>query len=37
LGLAIVRGIVTAHDGTVELDSRPGEGTRVTIRLPIAR
>ncbi|HUS17233.1 MAG TPA: HAMP domain-containing sensor histidine kinase, partial [Chloroflexia bacterium] len=36
LGLAIVREIVAAHGGTVALDSRPGVGTRLTIRLPPA-
>ncbi len=36
LGLAIVRSIIERHGGTVELDSRPGEGTTVTLRLPAA-
>lgn len=35
LGLAIVRQIVTGHAGTVDVRSEPGEGTTVTIRLPI--
>lgn len=34
LGLPIVRRIVEAHGGRVEMASRPGEGTRVTVRLP---
>jgi two-component system heavy metal sensor histidine kinase CusS len=34
LGLAIVQGIVTLHGGKVEIASKPGEGTRVTLRLP---
>jgi two-component system sensor histidine kinase BaeS len=34
LGLAIVRDLVTAHGGSVELHSVPGEGTRVVCRLP---
>lgn len=35
LGLAIVREIVSAHDGTVVLDSpEGGRGTRVTVQLP---
>jgi two-component system OmpR family sensor kinase len=36
LGLAIVADLVAAHGGDVRLDSRPGEGTRVSIRLPLA-
>ena len=34
LGLAIVKHLVEAHGGAAELDSAPGRGTRVTIRLP---
>ncbi|HKJ22126.1 MAG TPA: ATP-binding protein [Gammaproteobacteria bacterium] len=34
LGLAVVQAIVHAHEGTVKFESRPGEGTKVTIRLP---
>lgn len=33
LGLAIVRAIVEAHDGVVEVESRPGR-TRFTVKLP---
>jgi signal transduction histidine kinase len=36
LGLAIVRTIIDNHDGEVILRSREGEGTTVTIRLPLA-
>jgi signal transduction histidine kinase len=35
LGLAIVRGIVEAHGGTVEAHSSPGRGTTFNIRLPL--
>ena len=35
LGLAIVREIVTAHGGQLSLDTAPGAGTTVTIRLPL--
>jgi signal transduction histidine kinase len=34
LGLAIVDRIVDAHGGTMTLQSRPGEGTSVTVFLP---
>ena len=33
LGLAIVKHIVMAYDGNIELQSRMGEGTRVTVKL----
>jgi PAS domain S-box-containing protein len=34
LGLAIVRGIIEAHGGSISVDSRPGEGTCFTFTLP---
>ena len=37
LGLAMVHGIVQRHGGTVEIASAPGQGTTVTMRLPIMR
>ncbi len=36
LGLAIVRGIAEAQGGSVEVESRPGEGATFTLRLPTA-
>jgi PAS domain S-box-containing protein len=34
LGLAVVYGIVTAHGGTIQCSSTPGEGTRFRISFP---
>lgn len=34
MGLSTARGIVTRHKGNLELDSEPGKGTLVTIRMP---
>ncbi len=36
LGLSIVEAMVTAHHGTVALDSSPTNGTSVTVRLPLS-
>ena len=35
LGLSIVKGLVRLHGGEVSIRSRAGEGTRVTVRLPL--
>jgi signal transduction histidine kinase len=35
LGLSIVKAIVEAHDGRVELHSRPGEGSIFTLVMPV--
>jgi len=34
LGLAIVQSIMTLHNGSAEIASQPGRGTRVTLRMP---
>ncbi len=34
LGLSIVRGLVALHGGTLAFESAPGQGSRVTVRLP---
>jgi CheY-like chemotaxis protein len=34
LGLSMAYGVITAHGGTMEISSQPGQGTTVTIRLP---
>lgn len=34
LGLALVRKVARAHEGRAWIESRPGEGTRVTLELP---
>jgi two-component system, cell cycle sensor histidine kinase DivJ len=35
LGLSIVKGLVRLHGGDIDIRSRLGEGTRVTVRLPV--
>jgi len=35
LGLSIVKGLLALHGGDIAIESRIGEGTRVTIRLPV--
>ena len=35
LGLSIVKGLVRLHGGDMDIRSRLGEGTRVTVRLPL--
>ncbi|MFI4859139.1 MAG: PAS domain S-box protein [Phycisphaerales bacterium JB063] len=35
LGLALVHGIIENHGGTVVLQSKPGEGTTVTLKFPM--
>ena len=37
LGLPIVKGLAQAHGGDIDLKSRVGEGTTVTITLPATR
>ena len=35
LGLAVIWGIIDNHDGTIKVNSKVGEGTTFTIRIPI--
>ena len=37
LGLSVVHGIVQQHGGRVLIESEPGHGTRVALRLPVRR
>jgi signal transduction histidine kinase len=36
LGLAITQAIIAAHGGTISAESRVGEGSIMTVRLPLA-
>jgi signal transduction histidine kinase len=36
LGLSVSHGIVREHGGTLDVESAPGQGTRVTVTLPAA-
>ncbi|MCZ6883552.1 MAG: ATP-binding protein [Gammaproteobacteria bacterium] len=36
LGLDLCKLIVEAHAGEIEIQSSPGQGTRVIVRLPIS-
>ncbi len=35
LGLSVVHGIISAHNGVIEIESEPGSGTCFTIYLPV--
>ena len=37
LGLSICQSIIDSHRGTVEVESKPGRGTRVRIAVPPAK
>ena len=37
MGLSVVHGIVTAHGGTIDVESVPGRGTVCSITLPMCR
>jgi signal transduction histidine kinase len=37
LGLAIAKGIVSAHGGRIRVDSHPGDGAKFAFTLPLAR
>lgn len=35
LGMSVVQGIIIAHNGEIQVSSRPGKGTKVEISLPL--
>ncbi len=37
IGMAVVHGIITAHGGSIEVESEPGYGTKVEVKLPEAK
>jgi signal transduction histidine kinase len=37
LGLCVVRDIVAEHGGSLAVESAPGQGTRIDVRLPLAQ
>ena len=37
LGLALCREIVSVHGGTMDIDSRLGEGTLITLNFPLSQ
>jgi len=36
LGLAIAKSLVEAYGGAIDVQSAPGEGTRMTVKLPLS-
>ncbi|MDN5927181.1 MAG: PAS domain-containing sensor histidine kinase [Hyphomicrobiales bacterium] len=36
LGLSLVKGLVVLHEGTMAIESAPGDGTTVTITMPVS-
>src|SRR6476620_1839137 len=36
LGLSIAKSIIDAHHGRIEIESTPGQGTRMTLHLPLS-
>ena len=37
LGLSLVKGMARLHRGSIEIDSEPGKGTTVSLRLPLSQ
>ncbi|HQP91326.1 MAG TPA: ATP-binding protein, partial [Candidatus Omnitrophota bacterium] len=37
LGLAVCFGIIENHNGTIDVESRPGEGTTFSVKLPLSK
>ena len=34
LGLMVTRKLIEEHNGTIDVESEPGKGTRITVRIP---
>ncbi|MEA4893615.1 MAG: ATP-binding protein [Peptococcaceae bacterium] len=37
MGLAVVKSVINAHGGSINAESRPGQGSRFRITLPKSR
>ena len=37
LGLSIVKWVVEHHNGLISINSKPGEGTSITVKIPVNR
>ncbi len=37
LGLSVAYGIIQRHQGNIQIESQPGEGTTVVVRLPVSK
>jgi signal transduction histidine kinase len=37
LGLSIVNQIIAEHNGIISVDSKPGEGTNIILKIPLSK